>query len=138
MEIKNVGRPIGMCILIDGGIVVGDTKDGTVKMFDADGDFIKTVIPDRPFKRPTAMVSGFKVITHMMGILLLSRSLFQTADSPSETILGSNCLTNPESFYEGWLKDVSLNVLALQLMEKCVNLTSHQHEQQLTQSLYAG
>ena len=56
-EVKKVERPIGITILVNGNVVVGDRGKNLVVMFDQRGRKIKTIEPGKRFKRPSDMTT---------------------------------------------------------------------------------
>jgi len=55
---ESLHKPIGMCLLQNGNIVVASTFEDKVKMFSPTGKFLSLVTsPDSPFERPSDMVT---------------------------------------------------------------------------------
>ena len=71
-------RPIGLCKLQDGSLVVASTFENKVKVFNPDGQFVKLAsLPDRPFERPSDMVAlanGEFVVRDAGGVHIFSKS----------------------------------------------------------------
>lgn len=56
-NIKQINRPIGITLLINGCVVVGDRGKDLVIMYDTECDKMKEIQPGRKFKRPSDMVT---------------------------------------------------------------------------------
>ena len=54
---ESLHKPIGMCLLQNGNIVVASTFEDKVKMFTPIGKFISLVTAPQPFERPSDMVA---------------------------------------------------------------------------------
>jgi len=54
---ESLHKPIGMCLLQNGNIVVASTFEDKVKMFTPTGKFISLVTAPQPFERPSDMVT---------------------------------------------------------------------------------
>ena len=71
-------RPIGLCKLQDGSLVVASTFENKVKVFNPDGQFVKLAsLPDRPFERPSdmaALANGDFVVRDAGGVHIFSKS----------------------------------------------------------------
>ena len=69
-------RPIGLCVLATGHLVVASTFENKVKMFGEDGRLVKVVVlPERPFHKPSDMVAlqqGGFVVRDDQGLHLFS------------------------------------------------------------------
>lgn len=69
-------RPIGLCVLATGRLVVASTFEHKVKMFGEDGRLVKVVaLPGRPFRKPSDMVAlqeGGFVVRDDQGLHLFS------------------------------------------------------------------
>jgi len=52
-----VKRPIGLTILVNGNVVVGDRQEDSVTMYNKDCEKIKEIKAERKFKRPSDMVT---------------------------------------------------------------------------------
>ena len=82
VEERDLHRPIGLCKLKDGSLVVASTFENKVKIFNPDGHFVKlATLPDRPFMRPSDMVSlssGDFVVRDAGGLHIFNKGgLFQ-------------------------------------------------------------
>lgn len=55
--IPRIGRPIGITLLVNGELVVGDRTKNVVVIYDATGRKKQEVKPERPFQRPSDMVT---------------------------------------------------------------------------------
>ena len=70
-------RPIGLCKLQDGSLIVASTFENKVKIFNPDGKFDKLAsLPSRPFERPSDMVAlanGDFVVRDAGGVHLFSK-----------------------------------------------------------------
>ena len=56
-EVRKIDRPIGITILVNGNVVVGDRGKNLVVMFDPRGRKIKAIEPGNKFKRPSDMTT---------------------------------------------------------------------------------
>ena len=57
MSIPNISRPIGVTLLVNGDLVVGDRGKDVVYIYDQSSGKRRHIQPGRPFKRPSDMVT---------------------------------------------------------------------------------